>query len=250
VKGAVLSGFTVIAGDDIVIDEVVQASFVSSDGSITVGQGVKGEGRAVLRARRDIRASFAEQAVLISVGDIRLKSGCLRCQIKSNGRLLLESERGNLMGGVARARRGASLQNLGSPGGAHTLLSFGQDYAVKDQIEKAQKEVDALKHRIMELDIRMKKLEKAGSPGRQALEGARTEKLQGLKLLEKASLRLLGLRDKFEEHFPSEVVVRGTLYPGAIVESHGRLFEVKTEKTKIALYFDPAQGRILEKPAK
>jgi uncharacterized protein len=250
VKGSVLSGFTILAGDDVSVGEVVQAAFVSSEGSITIGQGVKGEGRAVLRARKDIRASFAEQAILISLGDVRLKSGCLRCQVKCNGTFTLESDKGNLMGGSVRARNGASVQNLGSAGGARTELSFGQDYVMKDQIEKEEREAEALKRRIAELDLDMRRQEKAGAAGRQALEAARAEKLQRLKELERRSLRLLGLRDKFEEHFPSEVVVRGTLFPGAVVESHGRLFEVRTEKSKLTLYFDPSQGRILEKPAK
>jgi hypothetical protein len=250
VQGSVLSGFTVVAGDDLVIDEVIEAAFVSSDGSIVVGQGVKGEGRGILRARREIRASFAEQANLLSVGDIRIRSGCLRCQIKCNGKLLLESEKGNFMGGKAKAKLGASVQNLGSPSGARTELSFGQDYVVKDQIDKEEKEVQILKSRIAEADARMRALEKAVTGDRQALEAARAEKLRGLKELEKRSLRLLGLRDKFEEHFPSTVVVRGTMYPGAVVESHGRYFQVKTEKTRISLHFDAALGRILEQPAK
>jgi uncharacterized protein (DUF342 family) len=250
VKGSVLSGFTIVAGDDAVIDEVIQAAFISSDGSIVVGQGIKGEGRAILRARRDIKASFAEQAVLLSNGDIRVKSGCLHCQIKCNGRLLLESEKGNLMGGKTRVKLGASLQNLGSPGGARTEISFGQDYVVKDQLDKEQKTVDILKQRILELDSRMKRLERFGAGQRRALEEARADKLVSLRELENRSLRLLGLRDKFEEHFSSEVVVRGTMYPGAVVESHGRFFVVKAEKTRIALYFDASLGRILEKPAK
>jgi uncharacterized protein (DUF342 family) len=250
VKGSVLSGFTVVAGDDAVIDEVVQASFVSSDGAIAVGQGIKGEGRAVLRARKLIRASFAEQANLLSMGDVRLKSGCLRCQIKCNGKLVLESEKGNLMGGRARAKLGASIQNLGSPGGARTELSFGQDYIVKDQIEKEEKELEILKHRILELDMKMKRLERSGAHQRHELEETRAKKLGGLKELEQRSLRLLGLRDRFEEHFPSEVVVRGTMYPGAVVESHGRLFKVKAEKARISLSFDATFGRIIEKPAK
>ncbi len=249
VRGSVISGFTVMAEDDAVIDQVVQAAFISSKGSIIVGQGIKGEGRGTLHARKEIRASFAEQAYLLSMGDTRVRSACLRCHIKCNGKLTLESEKGNLMGGKAKAKLGANLQNLGSAGGARTELSFGQDYLVKDQIEREEKEIAGLKHRILEMDAEMKRLERTGLPGKQALETARAGKLRALKELEKRSVRLLGLRDKFEEHFPSEVVIRGTMFPGSVVESHGRLFEVKEEKSKIALYFDAAQGQIREKPA-
>ena len=250
VTGSVLSGFTLVSGDDAVIEEIVQAAFVSSDGSIWVGHGIKGEGKAVLRARGNIMASFAEQAVLISMGDIRLNHGCIRCQVKCSGKLILESEKGVLMGGKVKAKLGANVYNLGSAGGARTEVSFGQDYAVQDQIERELKELDIVKHRIADLDAEMKKLDRGGPAARRALEEARISKLRDLKEVEQRNMRVIGLRDKLEEHFASEVVIRGTMFPGAVVESHGRLFSVKEERTRIALYFDPKSGRILEKPAK
>jgi uncharacterized protein (DUF342 family) len=250
VKGSVLSGFTLVSGDDAVIDEVVQAAFVSSDGSIWVGHGIKGEGRAILRARGSIMASFAEQAALISMGDIRLNHGCIRCQVKCNGKLILESEKGVLMGGRVKVKHGATVFNLGSAGGARTEVSFGQDYVVQDQIEREIRELDIVRHRIAELDAGMKKLERGGAAVRRELEEARQSKLQDLKELEQRNMRILGLRDRMEEHFPSEIVVRGTMFPGAVVESHGRLFSVTEERSRIALQFDATLGRIVEKPAK
>jgi len=68
-----------------------------------------------------------------------------------------------------------------------------------------------------------------------------------MKVMEQRKLRLIGLRDKFDEHVPSEIVVRGTLYPGAVLECHGRRYEVRTEKRMITLRFDPTQGKIVEK---
>ncbi len=248
VNGSVLSGFSLVCGDDAVIDEVIQGAFISSDGSVIVGQGIKGEGKAVIRARGDIKASFVEQAALLSMGNIRLRSACIHSHVKCNGKLVLDGEKGNLIGGKALVKLGASIQNLGSPGGARTELSFGQDYVVKDLLDKEQKYVDTLKLRIRELEAQMKKLER--SMNRSGLEKARAEKRDALKDLEARGLRLLNLRDRFEEHFPSEVSVRGTLYPGTIVESHGRIYTVKEERTRIVLQFDPNMGRILEKPGR
>jgi len=68
-----------------------------------------------------------------------------------------------------------------------------------------------------------------------------------MKLIEAHKMRLITLRDRYDEHVQSEVVVRGTLYPGAILESHGRRYETQAEKKVISLHFDPVQGRIVEK---
>jgi uncharacterized protein (DUF342 family) len=238
----------------------VEASLLSADGSITVGQGIKGEGKAVLRSKRDIEAVFAEQAVLLAIGDVHLRGPCVRCQVKCNGKLRLDTEKGTLVAGEVRASGGVEAQNIGSVSGVRTVVSFGQDYLVKDQIEREEREVAALTKRVAELDAEMFVLEKraavtgaaaAASPvpssSSAALGRARAQKVQALKLIEQRKMRLIMLHDKYDEHVQSEVVVRGTLYPGAILESHGRRYETRTEKKKISLHFDPVQGRIVEK---
>jgi len=251
VNGTIQPGFRVIAAGDIEIQQTVDAAVVSSESSITIGAGIKGEGRAVLRAKRDITAPFAEHAALIAGESVHLKGACLRCQVKCNGKLLLESEKGNLVGGEVRARQGITVQNLGSPTGVPTLVLFGQDYMLKDQIEREEREVDAIEKRVTELDTDMKRIQKEALTGRPldsaALAQARAEKAQALRAIEQRKKRLIALRDTFDVHESSEVVVRGTLYPGAVIESHGRRWETRTEKNMITLYFDQTQGKIAEK---
>ncbi len=252
ISGAVRAGFTVVAGGILEVGSTVEAALLSAEGSITVGLGIKGEGRAILRSKRDIGGVFAEQSVLLAIGDVHLRGPCVRCQVKCNGKLRLDSEKGSLLGGEVRASRGVEAQNIGSPGGARTVVSFGQDYLVRDQIEREEREVARLQKQVADLDARMFVLEKqaraaAGSPAAAQLAAARAEKVRAMKLIETRKMRLITLRDRYDEHVPSEVVVRGTLYPGAIVESHGRRFETRTEKKMVRLQFDPARGKIVEK---
>jgi len=252
VGGGVRSGFTVMAGGLLEIAGTVEAALLSADGSIRVGLGIKGEGKAILRSKRDIEGTFAEQAVLLAIGDVHLRGPCVHSQVKCNGRLLLDTDKGSLMGGEVRASRGVEAQNIGSAGGARTVVSFGQDYLVKDQMEREEREVSRLQKQVAELDARLFVLEKQsraaeGSPASAQLAAARTEKVKVMKMVETHKMRLITLRDRYEEHVPSQVVVRGTLYPGAILESHGRRYETRTEKKALRLEFDPAHGRIVEK---
>jgi uncharacterized protein (DUF342 family) len=203
---------------------------------------------------------FAEQAVLLAIGDVHLHGPCVRCQVKCNGRVRLDSEKGTLVAGEVRASRGVEAQNIGSPSGMRTVVSFGQDFLVKDQIEREEREVTALTKRLADLDTEMFVLEKraseagasagpvpAASQASTLLARARAQKVQAMKLIDQRKMRLITLRDRYDEHVPSEVVVRGTLYPGAVLESHGRRYETRTEKKMISLHFDPVQGRIVEK---
>jgi hypothetical protein len=171
----------------------------------------------------------------------------MRCQVKCNGRLLLDSEKGSLVGGEVRASRGVVLQNIGTPGGVRTVVVFGQDFLVKDQIEREEREVAALEQGVADLDAEMERLQQRAEQNAAALATARLQKLRAVKLIGGRKLRLIGLRDKYDEHVPSEVVVRGTLYPGAVIECHGRRYETREEKKMITLHFNQAQGRIVEK---
>ena len=61
-------------------------------------------------------------------------------------------------------------------------------------------------------------------------------------------IRLLNLREKYEEHFPSEIIIRGTIFPGVIIESHGRYYEITSKKTNIKIFFNLEKGQIQSVP--
>lgn len=246
ITGSILSGYAVIAGGDVLIGASVEAGLVSADGSVKIVEGIKGARKGTIRARKGIEASFAEQATLLAVEDITLKSSALLCNIKTNGKVRLLGEKGNLVGGLCRARKGLELQNLGSDKGIKTQVSFGQDYLMHDLIETEEREIDKLKALILQTDRKLRELERiGGNPDK-----TRQDKLKMLKLLEKRGIRLIELREKFDEHHGGELVVRGTVYPGVILESHNRFHEIRTPKEKVMFTFDPQLGRIVEQPIK
>jgi len=244
VAGSVLAGFSLVAGGDVNVGGAVESSLVSSDGAIRVGEGVKGARKGTIRARKGIEAAFAEQALLLAVEDIRVRNACILCNVKTNGRLVLLSEKGALIGGLCRARKGVEVTTLGSENYTKTEISFGQDYLVADQIETEEREIERLKALIVQSDRSMSELERAGA----GLDRVRQDKVKLVKLLEKRTMRVFDLRERFEEHVPSEVRVRGTVFPGVILESHNRFYEVRSRKTKVVFVFDPKAGRIVERP--
>jgi uncharacterized protein (DUF342 family) len=246
IKGDVESGFYVVSGDSITVKEGVEAALLTCEKDLSIAQGVKGGGKAVLRAKNTIQATFIERAKVLAVGDVQVKNFCLQSDVKSNGKVTLETEKGSFIGGSVRARKGLDVMNLGSKSGMRTEVFFGQDYLIADQIGLEEKEIEKIKKKIMDYDSAMNRLEKEGKTTK--LEKIRKEKLKLMKIMEKRSFRLFTFRERFEEHFPSEVQVRGTLYPGVVIESHGRYYEPKEEKTSIKLVFDQESGQIKEEP--
>jgi len=250
IKGSVLSGFTVVSGESIIVQETVQSSLLSAADNITVLQGVKGDDKAILRAKKNIKVNFAEQAHLLCSGDILIQNSSLRCNIKCNGRLTMESDKGHIIGGFVRVRKGLEARNIGSAMGIPTHIFCGQDYLVRDQIELEEKAIEKLKNAISGIDSDMKQLERSALADKRGLEKLRKEKLRHLQVIEKKSHILFNLREKFEQHFPSEITVKGTIFPGVILESHGRTHEIHNPQKEVIFYFNTKTGKIEEKPLK
>ncbi|TFG83498.1 MAG: DUF342 domain-containing protein [Spirochaetales bacterium] len=244
ISGSVLTGFLVVAGGDVFVSGSVEAALVSSEGGVRIVEGVKGARRGTVRARKTIEAAFTEQALLMAIGDITLKSSALLSVVKTNGKLTLQGERGSLIGGQCRAKNGIDVQNLGAENNSRTTVSFGQDYLIKDAAEAEEREIDRVKALILKADKTMKELARNGGD----MATVRQEKIKLVKLLEKRTMRVFQLHERFEEHVPSEVVVRGTIYPGAVLESHNRYHEVRVKKQRVAFAFDVHLGRIIERP--
>ncbi|MDR2111151.1 MAG: FapA family protein, partial [Spirochaetaceae bacterium] len=243
ITGNVKAGFTVKGGKDVRIGGSVESALISAGGKVVIAQGVIGGGRGAIRARNTIEVSFVEQATLLAVEDIRVKNSCLSCNIKTNGLLWLAEETGSLAGGVCKARHGINAANIGSEQRKQTEISFGQDYLVKDQIEVIEGEIEKIKLKLSQVEEKI--TEAAHIPP--ALNAARAEKVRLMQLLEQHKLKIFTLREKFEEHQPSEIRVRGTIYPGVVMESHDRYYEITRERSRVIFYFDRELGRIQEK---
>ena len=244
IKGNVKSGFFVMAGGNINIGMNSENSLLSSEKSIMVAQGIKGGGKALLRAKESIQLSFAERATLLAVDNITIKNAVFGCKVKCNGKLKLLSEKGYLVGGRIQAREGIDAQNIGSVSGSRTEVSFGQDYLVYDRIETEEKEINKIKNRLIKIDPDMRQAEK--DLDSKQLTKLRMEKVKLMKILEKRSMRVFALKERFEQHFSGDVTIRGEVFPGAVFESHGRSLEITKSEKSVRIVFNQETG-MLEK---
>jgi uncharacterized protein (DUF342 family) len=162
--------------------------------------------------------------------------------------VLLDSERGNIVGGRVYCKLGLEAANLGSDREVRTEIHFGQDILVQDNLEREQKHVEKLKERNAEIERSMLHTERTAPGDTAALDKLRSEKRRNLQLIQVHSKRIFILQERFEQHFPSEIVVRGVVYPGVVLESHGRSREIKTPLREVVFVFNTTTGRIEEKP--
>jgi uncharacterized protein (DUF342 family) len=245
IGGNVLSGGVVMSGSHITVDGYAEEALISSGGKAIVTLGFKGGGRGILRARAGIAAAFVERAAAAALGDIQLNKGSILSSIRTNGKLLIAAENGKLSGGVCQARQGIDAADIGSEKGLRTEISFGQDYFIKEQIGACEEEIVKIKSALSDLE---EKIALARSNKQSLPDDLKIEKIRLVKLLEQENLKVFNLREKFEEHFESEIRCRGTVFPGVVIESHNRYYEVQQKRKAVIFYFDRESGRIKEKP--
>ena len=245
ISGNVLPGCTIMGGSNVIIDGLAEQALISAGGKAQVAMGFRGGGKGILRARAGIEAAFVERASVMAVGDIWLKKGSILSMIKTNGRLYIASDNGRLSGGICQARNGIDAEDIGSEKNIRTEISFGQDYLVKEQIQGCEDEIDKVKRVLLETEEKINEILKKNLALPETLKD---EKVKLVKHLEQCNLKLFTLREKFEEHHESEVRCRGTVYPGVVIESHDRYYEVKQQHKRVVFYFDRGTGSIKERP--
>ena len=244
IGGSVRSGCAIIGGSHVIVNGLVEAALISAGGKAVAALGFKGEGRGVIRARAGIEAAFAERGSVMAVGDIHLKKGSINSTIKTNGKLFITAENGKITGGICQARHGIDTVYMGSEKGPRTEVSFGQDYVVKEQIGVYEEEIAKLKRKLSETE---EEIQNAVQNKALLPDKVREEKIRLVKLLEQLNLKVFALREKFEEHNESEVRIRGTVFPGVVIESHNRYYEIKQKRDRVIFYFDRKSGTIKAK---
>jgi len=244
IRGGVAKGYYVFAGGFLRIAGPVEEALLSSEDGIALESAFRGQEKGVIRAKKDIRAPYVEKATVLSVGNAYFSKAALNCKIKCSGTLFQKDPAGTVVGGHIKSKLGMDVQNLGNPKGLSTMVSFGQDYLIEDHVENQEKEMDQIRSAIMKLDQFMSTLTRPEDKPK--LYAARKKKVMAMKTLEKKGLALINLRDRFEVHFQSTLVIRNTLYPGVTIESHGRVYQINEKRQGVKISFDSKTGRITE----
>lgn len=242
VKGSVQSQVMVKAGEHIKVAEVVESALLSAEGNIEIGKGVKGNKKAAIHCQRALRLGYAEETSLMAVEGIEVQKALLHCNIKCNA-LLKTSPQGKIIGGLIKSKEGLETGTIGSDRGAPTLISFGQDYLVEDQIAQTERDIEKIQGQLLKIDSIIQKIQDNGGKNEVLLE-AREKKRKALKMIEKKNLKIFLLREKFEMHYESSIVVRDRVFPGTVFESHGRKLELKETLKSVRVFFDQNTGKV------
>ncbi len=232
VHGNLQPGFKIIAGEDVVIDGVVDDGEIQAVGKVTVKGGILGQGgKAKIVAGGDVKAKYIRNAAIETKGLLTSDEGILHCKVSARS-VKMTGKRAQIVGGEIAAEEEIVASTIGSNSSATpTLLTVGESAAKRaeinalaDRIKKGEEELDttnkglvtltALKERAGALPPDKAKLMMGLTRAKQKLE-------TDLKPDKERLQQILAEEEEQRKHHQAKISILGTLYPGVKVQIRG-----------------------------
>lgn len=234
VKGNVITGFTVKATGDIVVNGAVEGATLIADGGIILRNGIQGMNRGLLKAKGDVVAKFIESANVETEANIKTDA-ILHSNVTAKSKVVVSGKRGLITGGVVKAGDVIHAKTIGSTMGTTTSLEVGIDPVIIEQCRIYEKQLEEIKgeeEKVNQMMALFKKKLAAGeklSPEKLVLLKDASEKLKGLKEKEnELQTSIDAIKEEIEQHEEGKVKVENIAYPGTKMVIGNVTFYVRT----------------------
>ncbi len=141
--GNVLSGYRVDCGDDLIINGLVEAATVVSQGNMVITKGVQGHGSARIECGGTLVTPYIDNGEYVSVEDNLECGELLNTTLFCGGQITLKGKKAQIMGGEVSAVH-IEAKTIGSPMGVVTILHLGASMDKFIAYRKLTEEVEAM----------------------------------------------------------------------------------------------------------
>jgi hypothetical protein len=239
-KGRVSAGFSIEAGGSLSAADVIDAFQVKTGGDLTTPGGVIGNGAGRVEAEGGVAVKFLEHVYLLAQGDVRAEACILNSVVKTRGKVVL-GEKGIVAGGQIHSLSGLDVFQIGTPTGPRTELHLGLDF-------QGMEKILWIRERSKELHAQLKKVDAAipygGTRVRELMAAAKKIRVEIVQLTETARKQLVSLG----QDETAAVVVRGSVFPGTLVEICHVQFLVTQKMSKVRFFLDKKKGTVGVEP--
>jgi uncharacterized protein (DUF342 family) len=276
IEGSLLAGFRVSAGGDVEIGRSIEGGTIEAGGELIVREAIIGKEGATVRAVKDIRAAYVQNADLTCDGNLMIERELIQSNVRVTGMLKLTGRPGAIVGGEIEADGGIVTTTLGSASGAPTIVRIGRgtrrisllSNALNEKLEPLKRirarlgtsSVDELIDRLCGL------IETAEAEYEEVPTPALSDQLTRLKERRASVRKLLRLHKELEAECaeletelaeaekerekqvtngtPACVEVRGTVYPGVVFMIDGATFPVTKKYSGVRFFYNTIKRRV------
>jgi uncharacterized protein (DUF342 family) len=228
IHGNVQPGFKVKAGEDILIEGVVDDAEIQTPGKVTVKGGVLGQGgKAKIVADGDITGMYFQNAVLETKATLTSAQYIRDCKVVANV-VKAMGKRGQIVGGEVAAETEINAQSIGSSQtGSHTTLVVGESAAKRNEMAALTEEVKKMEEELEKTKKGMQVLKMQQEKGELPIEKKTLmnnltrqnfKLLNDIKAPQERLHHMLAEEEEARKTRSAKISVLGTLYPGVKVK--------------------------------
>ncbi len=217
-----------VQGNSILIKGIVEGAKVVALNSIQVERGVKGEGKAFLKAENNIRCRYCESGTLLAKNSILIDLHCLHSHLYAGKNIIVKDK---LIGGSVYSGEKVVVEgDLGGGFNVPTILVLGYDPVDMYKYSNIEKRLEQLHNRLAFLEI---KRESKDDP-ETVLEIQEIRKK--IRILTKHFFRIANFI-KAKDFSRCRVMVHGTIHPGVEISIGPAYFKVEDFIKGTTFYF-------------
>jgi uncharacterized protein (DUF342 family) len=143
VRGDVKDGFKVFAGEDIVVNGVVEAAELKAGGKLTIAGGLSGNDRAKISCQRDANIKYIRNAHVDVGGNLTTAQAIMHSKVTVGGKVTVAGKKGVIVGGQVIAGQEVNAASIGSNFATLTEIIVGEAVGLRDELQKVEAELKA-----------------------------------------------------------------------------------------------------------
>ena len=235
IKGNVITGFTVQAKGDIIVDGVVEGATLIAGGNIILKRGMQGMSKGSMEAEGNIISKFIENAVVKAGGYITTEA-ILHSKVSARGDITVGGKKGYVTGGEICSATSITIKSAGSTMGTNTILEVGIDPAASDEFKSLEQSIISMKaemDKIMPiLNNFKKKISKGEVLAPDRISQLKTATLHCIDLdnrIKEATYRYEQLKLEMNKNESGTIRIENIAYPGVKIVISNVAYYVRSE---------------------
>ena len=140
VKGNVESGFTIKAGGNVEVQGFVGEATIIAGNKILLRHGIQGKDKGQLIAEGDIVTKFIQNSIVQTKGCLYTEA-IMHSQVEAGDSIIVEVNKGLIVGGVVQATNLISAKIMGSPMSTVTNIKISMALSLQHKYNTAQSEL-------------------------------------------------------------------------------------------------------------
>lgn len=220
IRGSVLTGFKVKAEGDIRVTGGVEGAELEAGGSIEIHAGILGHNKGLIKAGKNVKSSFIQDANVHASEDIIVAQSIMHSQIRAGRHVICNGPKGLIVGGLVQAGEKVTARTIGNPMSTATALEVGVLPELRNELGELRVQVKNLMDNIGKTDKALQILDQLAAAGQLNQEKMAMRiklnhtKKQSVEELNAAKERILEIEKSLENTEKAQVVVISAIYGG------------------------------------